>query len=213
MYKQWLVLAYLENPADFPMVSICLQLSVPNHATAHTPNVSTNQNTTMKLTLIFAILYFFVWSSILFLTPKDVFYSGEGIMRWIIFGAIFFLLPYLLYKSIEKTTLTEKAKKGIAYLSVFLGIPFGLFLSSQSERELKDYGKVTYGIIDEAWLLVRKNRNDVWSVRAKYSVGNKTFYTPTKENPEKTLFKGDTITIIYSQKTPQMSKIKELKKQ
>jgi len=30
----------LENPADFPMVSTCLPLSVSNHATAHTLNVS-----------------------------------------------------------------------------------------------------------------------------------------------------------------------------
>ena len=167
----------------------------------------------MKSTLTFSLLYLLVWSSILFLTPKDVLYSGEGIMRWIIFGAIFFILPYLLYKSIEKTRLTKKAKKGIAYMSVFLGIPFGLFLSSQSERELEDYGKETYGIIDKAWLLVRKSRTDVWSVRAKYNVGNKTFYTSTKENPEKTLFEGDTITIIYSEKTPQMSEIMELKKE
>ena len=39
MYKQWLVPAYLENPADFPKASTCLQLSVTNHATAHTLNV------------------------------------------------------------------------------------------------------------------------------------------------------------------------------
>ena len=39
VYKQWHVLAYLENPADFPLASTCLQLSVTNHATAHTPNV------------------------------------------------------------------------------------------------------------------------------------------------------------------------------
>ncbi|TXE10768.1 hypothetical protein ES711_02350 [Gelidibacter salicanalis] len=39
VYKQWLVLTYLENPSDFPMASTCLQLSVTNHATAHTRNV------------------------------------------------------------------------------------------------------------------------------------------------------------------------------
>ncbi|KAA5827793.1 hypothetical protein FPF71_02855 [Algibacter amylolyticus] len=97
-------------------------------------------------------------------------------------------------------------------MSVFLGIPFGLFLSFQSECELEEYGKMTYGIIDEAWLFIRKSRTDVWSVRAKYKVGNKTFYTSTKENSEKTFFEGDTITIIYSEKTPQMSEIVELKK-
>lgn len=42
MYKQWLVLAYLEIPAEFPMASTCLQLSVTNHATAHTLNVACN---------------------------------------------------------------------------------------------------------------------------------------------------------------------------
>ncbi|TXD81074.1 hypothetical protein ESY86_20155 [Subsaximicrobium wynnwilliamsii] len=42
MYKQWLVLAYLEIPAEFPMASTCLQLSVTNHATAHTLNVVKN---------------------------------------------------------------------------------------------------------------------------------------------------------------------------
>jgi len=35
----WLVLAYLENPADFPLATTCLQLSVTNHASAHTRNV------------------------------------------------------------------------------------------------------------------------------------------------------------------------------
>ncbi len=40
VYKQWLVPAYLEIPTEFPMASTCLQLSVPNHATAHTLNVS-----------------------------------------------------------------------------------------------------------------------------------------------------------------------------
>ena len=39
MYNQWLVLAYWENLQDIPMVSTYLQLSVLNHATAHTLNV------------------------------------------------------------------------------------------------------------------------------------------------------------------------------
>ncbi|TLG99005.1 hypothetical protein BZARG_03595 [Bizionia argentinensis JUB59] len=65
MYNQWLVLAYLENPADFPMVSTCLQLSVLNHATAHTPNVSSNLKTTNEVLYnILIINYDFdLWSS------------------------------------------------------------------------------------------------------------------------------------------------------
>lgn len=40
MYQQWLVLAYLENPAEFTMVSTCLQFSVINHATVNTQTVT-----------------------------------------------------------------------------------------------------------------------------------------------------------------------------
>ena len=45
VYKLRIVLAYSENPAEFPMASTCLQLSVTNHATAHTPNVSNKPKT------------------------------------------------------------------------------------------------------------------------------------------------------------------------
>ena len=52
MYKQWLVLAYLENPSDFPLASTCLQLSVPNHATAHTLNVISHLKKTLNILII-----------------------------------------------------------------------------------------------------------------------------------------------------------------
>lgn len=165
----------------------------------------------MNLNKLLPLVYIIIWISIIFLTPKEVFYSGEGIMRWIIFAGIFLLLPFILFKSLELISLSKKARKGIAYLSVFLAIPFGLWLNTQSAKELEENGKITYGIINKAWLVVRKSRTDVWSVKAKYTVGNKTFYTSTKENPEKTLFVGDTIRINYSEKTPQMSEIIELK--
>lgn len=165
----------------------------------------------MGLNKLFPLTYILIWLSVIFFTPTEVFYSGDGILRWIVFSGIFLMLPYLLYKSLELTSLAKKTRKGIAYLSVLLGIPFGLWLNAQGEKELEENGKLTHGIIDKAWLVVRKSRTDVWSVRAKYTVGDKIFYTSTKANPEKSLFQGDTITIIYSETTPQMSEIMELK--
>ncbi|TQO38686.1 hypothetical protein GQ41_3346 [Arenibacter algicola] len=50
VYKQWLVLAYLEIPAEFPMVRTCLQLSVTNDATAHTRNVVLHYETPTRQT-------------------------------------------------------------------------------------------------------------------------------------------------------------------
>jgi hypothetical protein len=100
----------------------------------------------------------------------------------------------------------------LTFLSVFLGIPFGIWLGIQSDKELLDNGIQTTGIIYKSWNLRRKSRADVWSVRAKYIVNNKYYRTSTKDNLEKTLFEGDTVTIIYSSKTPQMSEILELNK-
>src|SRR5690554_5035791 len=59
VYKQWLVLAYLEIPAEFPMASACLQLSVTNHATAHTRNVVNNakKNRASKKNILKRIKY------------------------------------------------------------------------------------------------------------------------------------------------------------
>ena len=56
VYNQWLVLAYLENPADFPMVCTCLQLSVTYHATAYTLNVGNNLKRAIYI-LILVILF------------------------------------------------------------------------------------------------------------------------------------------------------------
>ncbi|WP_106795172.1 hypothetical protein [Aquimarina sp. Aq78] len=166
----------------------------------------------MKLNKLFPLLYLLIWGCILFGLPKEVFYSGEGIMRWIVFGGIFFILPYVLFKSLELTSLAKKTRSGIAIASVFLGIPFGLWLGIQSKAELKSNGNTTIGIIKKAWMVKRRNQADVWSVQAYYNVNNKPYKTSTKENPEKSLSKGDTVTILYSKTTPQMSEILELEK-
>lgn len=49
MYKLWLVLAHLENPADFLLASTWLQLSMTNQATAHTLN---DKSETQKVDII-----------------------------------------------------------------------------------------------------------------------------------------------------------------
>lgn len=86
-------------------------------------------------------------------------------------------------------------------------MPFGLFLNLSAQQELKEYGVKTHGTITKAWLWVRRSRTDVWSVQATYKVGDKIYRTSTKENPEKSLFKGDTVMVIYATKTPELSEI------
>ena len=62
VYKPVLDLAYLENTADFTLASTWLKVSVKNHATAHTLNVSGNDEETPVHIIIFRI-FDFSWCS------------------------------------------------------------------------------------------------------------------------------------------------------
>lgn len=163
--------------------------------------------------LLYPILYIGTWLTILFLIPNEVHYSGTGMLRWVVFGLIFFILPFLLYKSLTPISIPENARVAIIFASVFLGIPFAIWLGNRAETELLQNGNRTQGIIVKAWEQHYKSRQDEWLVQAKYRVGNKYFRTSSKTDDKRTLSEGDTVTVIYSERTPQLSEIQELTKE
>lgn len=160
--------------------------------------------------LIYPTLYIGTWLTILFLIPDEVHYSGTGLLRWVVFGSIFLMLPFLLNKSLAGTLLPENARVAITFASVFLGIPFAIWLGNRAESELLQNGNRTQGIIVKAWEAHYKSRQDEWLVQAKYRVGNEYYRTSSKTDDNRTLFEGDTVTVIYSERTPQLSEIQEL---
>ncbi|MFT6983803.1 MAG: hypothetical protein ACJAUD_002583 [Crocinitomicaceae bacterium] len=159
---------------------------------------------------VFPTLYIGTWLIIMFLLPKEVFYSGTGFLRWVVYGIIFFILPYLLYKSIKKTGLSQNMVTAITFASVVLGIPFAILLGFRAESELLDHGTRTKGIVTKAWKAQIKSRQDQWLVQAKYLVDNQYYLTSSKNDDHRTLIVGDTVTVIYSQQTPQLSEIEQL---
>jgi len=138
-------------------------------------------NSSKKSIIIFT-LYISIWILLYFL-PRTYMHIGgtDGITPWLLFATIFFLLPYLLYTGIIKKGINPKEK----------------------------YKKYESGIITDTNITSRKS-GSVWTVQATYKVNNKILKTSFKRDKNKTLLKGDTINIIYSSKTPQMSEIKEL---
>jgi len=163
--------------------------------------------------LIYPSLYIGTWLTILFLFPDEAFYSGTGILRWVVYGLILSLLPFFIYKSLSPTHIVEKAKVTITFASVFLGIPFAIYLGNRAESELLIHGNRTQGIIVKAWETHYKSQQDEWLVQAKYRVGNKYYQTSSKTDDNRTLSEGDTVTVIYSERTPQLSEIQELAKE
>lgn len=133
----------------------------------------------------------------------------DGITPWLLFGTIFILLPYILYTGITKNGIKPDKAKLISYGSIFLAIPFILIVNKEDEIELEKYKKYESGIITDTNISSRKS-GSVWMVQATYKVNNEILKTSFKRDKNKILLKGDTVNIIYSSKTPQMSEIKEL---
>lgn len=159
------------------------------------------------------ILYISIWL-ILYNLPRRFFYVGgdNGIEGWLIALTTFLILPILLFQIASRNGITLELSKIIAYGSVFLIFPFIFFMQSEDQNEMGVYKKEIVGIVNKAWMMNRRKKNPIWSVQAKYEVEGKVYQTSSKEDKDKTLNLGDTITIIYSAKNPQMSEIKELKK-
>ena len=161
--------------------------------------------------IIWPAVYISAWVIIYFL-PRRMFHIGgdNGAEPWITFALFFFGLPLLLRFVLKRNGLTGDKLKAIVYGSVFLTIPFVFFISAEDNEELKTYGVQTKGVIDKAWLRTQRNQTDTWSVQATYSVNGKIYRTSTKADRDETLHLGDTVMVIYSSRTPEMSEIKEL---
>lgn len=161
--------------------------------------------------IILPTSYVLAWVSIYFL-PRRIFNVGgdNGAESWILFAVFFFGLPLLLRFILKKNGIAGVKLKAIVYGSVFLAIPFVLFLDSEDNEELKTNGVQTVGVIDKAWLRTQRRQTPTWSVQATYSVNGTSYRTSTKEDADKTLQSGDTVVVVYSSKTPEISEIKEL---
>ncbi len=158
------------------------------------------------------LAYVLAWVGVYSL-PRRMFNIGgdNGIEPWILLAIFFIGLPLFLRFILKQNGFFGDTLKAIVYGSVFLAIPFVILIHSEDNEELKKYGVQTTGVIDKAWLVTQKNRGSTWSVKAKYVVNGICYHTTTQDDDNKTLQYGDTVVVIYSSKTPEMSEIKELK--
>ena len=159
---------------------------------------------------ILPILYISIWAMMLIL-PRGFFLS-EGvstIMGWGDFVIVFLFLPFLLYLALKKNGVSKNLSKGIVYGSLFLFIPYIIFIGFIEEKEIQQFRKETIGITIHTYMVRYKRGRTLQNIQVKYKVGGKEYQT-TAADPNEIYNVGDTVTIIYSTKTPEISRIKEL---
>lgn len=157
------------------------------------------------------IIYLSTWI-LMYILPRKVFHvpSSAGVEGWLVFFLIFFILPLLLFIFLITMGVSSENSKGFAYGSVFLAIPFMLLIKYEDDIEMEKYKLETTGVVSRAWIRKQKNRSRIWNVQATYQVSNRSYTTSSKNDEHMILSVGDTVTILYSSKTPEMSQIKEL---
>lgn len=164
-----------------------------------------------KRKLILSGLYFFGWL-VLFILPNRFYYQQGDSQLVVVFLMCFLALPTILFFALKEFNISDKNVKTITYASGFLVIPFIFFIKSEGQNELENYQKETKGLVTKAWMHSRYKKIAAWTVNVRYVVNNETYKISFKKDRNKILSRGDTVTIIYSSKTPAISEIKELEK-
>lgn len=169
-------------------------------------NIDLNRNK-----ISFSILYLIGWV-LLYCLPRRFYNVGgdNGYEGWLLFIIMFIILPFILYNALLSFKFKTEVAKCIALVSIFFTLPFVLIIDKEDTAELDSFKTETIGIVSKAWIVKRKRRSPVWNIQAIYDINGKSYRTSSKYDKDKTLALGDTVTIIYSSKTPENSEIKEL---
>ena len=135
--------------------------------------------------------------------PRFILYPDYKILGWFIYGLIFGLGPYLIFKTVDTFDIKNNKHSwriGLACLTpLILGPSFGLFHQYQENKELNRVGQWTTGIVIDVKPTKRKN-----SIKCKYLVKGKIFETSYKTDWENKYRVGDSIKIIYSSDFPKI---------
>jgi hypothetical protein len=155
-----------------------------------------------KLWLIFLI------GLLLFLAflPSEIMYSDFKFMGWIIYGLIFGLLPFLVYRTIHSMKpFTPWRIIGACLAPLIVGPSFGFYHQYQEKKELEAKGIWTKCIvIDEKY---SGGKIQSWLIKCTYRADNIMFKT-NYENDESNQYSiGDTLDIIYSKDFPKIYRL------
>ncbi|MBI3219885.1 MAG: hypothetical protein HYZ44_10260 [Bacteroidetes bacterium] len=152
--------------------------------------------------------YLGLWAMVIIenLSGGIISYEKSRIIVALYVGVLLVALPYILFKILTEFQVKENSKWYATILSTFiLVIPYGIWTGKVDEKRLQESSRETIGVVYKDWISRRKHL-----VRVKYSVDHIEYTTFSETDRHKVLALGDTVTIIYWTKNPELCKIKEL---
>ena len=160
--------------------------------------------------ILLPLSYLILWI-LIFLIPNKFIFGGDNEIRgWIIVISMFIVIPFYLFKILRINNLHYEVSKTIALGSAFLIFPWFIWKKAEAKNELRLHQKEIIGVINKSYSVERRKKPSVWSVQAQYVIDGKIYTTSRKEDKDRILIRGDSVTVIYSEITPEISEIKEI---
>jgi asparagine N-glycosylation enzyme membrane subunit Stt3 len=161
----------------------------------------------MRYLVILVVLVLLIFFGL----PDIVLFSKSGIVRWFPFIAIFFGIPFLLYKTLSDFKIRQDVALAISIGSVFIVGPlFGFWTSASADKDLDNHHAIKTGIVSEKWYATKhKSNTGEWLYKAQFQVDNKIYYTYTAVDEDDRVKIGDTVSIRYSRRNPENNEIVE----
>ena len=162
----------------------------------------------MQMTMNKGIWLVLLIGLLLFLTflPRGIMYPDFKFIGWILFGLIFGLLPFLVFRTIQIfKPYTPWRIIGACLAPLIVGPSFGYYHQYQERKELEAKGIWTKCIvIDEKY---SGGKIQSWMIKCSYRADNLTFET-NYENDEPNIYStGDTLNLIYSKDFPKIYRL------
>jgi uncharacterized membrane protein YeaQ/YmgE (transglycosylase-associated protein family) len=126
---------------------------------------------------------------------------------FIVYGLIFGLLPYLVFKTISAfRPNTYWGIIGACLSPLLIGPSFGIYHASLEIKELKNRGLWTKCIvIDEKY---SGGKIKSWLIKCTYEIEDLTYETNYEEDKLNQYSIGDTLNLIYSKDYPKIYRLK-----
>jgi len=156
----------------------------------------------MKRKIIWPILLISCFLFFIF-TPRDILYPDYKFLGWIIFGLIFFVFPYLIFKTIEAFNPTKSwLLLLVAASPLIIGPGYGLYHHHLEKKELQEQGVWTNCVVIHKKYSGGKTQS--WLIKCSYKKGASNFETHYHADKDNRYSIGDTLKLIYNKDYPKM---------
>ncbi|MFT3793236.1 hypothetical protein [Flavobacterium sp.] len=139
--------------------------------------------------------------------PDVVLYAKSGVLKWVPYGIIILVVPFLLYKILDGMKINSTLGWLIPIGSVLMvGIPYGHWTDDLKEKDLQQNGAVTDGVVVDVFEGSRESYHKLYFV-GEFEVDGKTYQTFSYDNKDHRFQIDDSIVVEYSRRNPENSRV------